>query len=78
MSEISVLWEKLQFDSFTGGCHTPLTHAAIDRTLTSILFSFPNETSSVLHWSYWKKLPVVYSIGWTASVLSHINKGNQI
>ena len=55
MSEISVLWEKLQFDSFTGGCHTPLTHAAIDRTLTSILFSFPNETSSVLHWSYWKK-----------------------
>ena len=58
MSEISVLWEKLQFDSFTGGCHTPLTHAAIDRNLTSILFSFPNGTSSVLHWSYWKKLPV--------------------
>ena len=61
MSEISVLWEKLQFDSLTGGCHTPLTHAAIDRTLTSILFSFPNETSSVIHWSYWKKQP---ALGW--------------
>ena len=33
---------------FTGGCHIPLTYAAIDRTLTPILFSFPNETSSVL------------------------------
>ena len=50
MSEISVLWEKLQFDRFTGGCHTPLIHAAIDRTLTTILFSFP---------SVQKKLPVL-------------------
>ena len=57
MSEISVLWEKLKFDSFTGEWHTPLTRAAIDRTLTTILFSFPNETSSVLRSSYWKKLP---------------------
>ena len=48
MSEISVVWEKLKFDSFTGGCYTPLTHAAIDRTLTTSLVSFPNETSSVL------------------------------
>ena len=37
MSEISALWEKkLKFDSFTGGCHAPLIHAAIDRTLTTI------------------------------------------
>ena len=38
MSEISVLWDnkKLKFDSFTGGCHTPLIHAAIDRTLKTI------------------------------------------
>ena len=55
MSEISVLWGK--FDSFTGGCHTLHTHAAIDRTLTTILFSFPYETFSVLRGSYWKKLP---------------------
>ena len=49
MSEISVLWEKLKFDSFLGGCYTPLTRAAIDRTLTTmILVSFPNETSNVL------------------------------
>ena len=48
MSEISVVWEKLKFDSFTGGCYTPLTHAAIDKTLTTILLSCPNETSSVL------------------------------
>ena len=54
MSEISVVWEKLKFDSFTGGCYTPLTHAAIDRTLTTILVSFPNGTSSV-----WKKLPAL-------------------
>ena len=53
--KISVLWETLKCDSFTGGWHTPLTHAAIDRTLTTILFSFPNETSRVLRWSYWKK-----------------------
>ena len=138
MSEISVLWEKLKVDCFTGGCHTPLIHAAIDRTLTTIwtassefgtyrlceqrrfrracasaqsrqnlrcsliqavsqeessdrkpdpwplwmagqlkfvmtecsktqirltgliLFSFPNETSSALRWSYWKnKLPAM-------------------
>ena len=59
MSEISVLGEKLKFDSFTGGCHTPLTHAAIDRTLTTILFSFPNETSSVLRWIYCKILPAL-------------------
>ena len=39
---------KLKFDSCTGGCYTPLTRAAIDRTLTTILVSFPNETSSVL------------------------------
>ena len=49
----------------TGGCHTPLTHAAIDRTLTTILFSFPNKTSGVLHWSYWKKLPALG--GWLVS-----------
>ena len=49
----------------TGGCHTPLTHAAIDRTLTTILFSFPNKTSSVLRWSYWKKLPALD--GWLVS-----------
>ena len=48
MSEISVVWEKLKYDSFTGGCYTPLTHAAIDRTLTTIFVSFPNETSSAL------------------------------
>ena len=48
MSEISVLRVKLKFDSFTGGCYIPLAHAAIDRTLTTILVSFPNETSSVL------------------------------
>ena len=48
MSEISVLWEKPKFDCFTGGCHNPLTHAAVDRTLTTTLFSFPSETSSVL------------------------------
>ena len=48
MSEISVLWEKLKFVSFKGGCYTPYTHAAIDRTLTTILVSFPNETSSTL------------------------------
>ena len=59
MSEISVVWEKLKFHSFTGGCYTPLTHAAIDRTLTTILVSFPNETSSVLCWSYWEKLPAL-------------------
>ena len=59
MSEISVVWEKLKFDSFTGGCYTPHTHAAIDRTITTILVSFPNETSSVLRWSYWKKLPAL-------------------
>ena len=63
MSEISVLWGKC--DSFTGGCHTPLTHSAIDRTLTTILFSFRNETSSVLRWSYWKKLPALG--GWLVS-----------
>ena len=57
MSEISVVWEKLKFDSFTGGCYTPLTHAAIYRTVTTILVSFPNETSCVLRWSYEKKLP---------------------
>ena len=51
MSAISVLWEKLRFDRFTGGCHTPLTHAAIDRTLTTILFSFPSVQK--------KKLPAV-------------------
>ena len=34
MSEISVVWEKL--DSFTGGSYTPLTHVATDRTLTTI------------------------------------------
>ena len=46
--------------SFLGGCYTPLTRAAIDRTLTTmILVSFPNETSSVLRWSYWKKLPAL-------------------
>ena len=65
VSEISILWDKLKFDSFTGGCHTPLTHAAIDRTLTTILFSFPNETSSVLRWNYWKKLPALG--GWLVS-----------
>ena len=48
---ICIMGKKLKFDSFTGGCHTPLIHAAIDRTLTTI----PNETSSVLYWSYWKK-----------------------
>ena len=53
--------KKLKFDSFTGGCHTPLIHTAIDRTLTS----FPNETSSVLHWSYLKKLPSLD--GWLVS-----------
>ena len=35
----TVVWGKLKFDSFTGGCYTPLTHAAIDRTLTTILVS---------------------------------------
>ena len=75
MSEIPVLWEKLKFDSFTGGCYTPLTHAAIDRTLTTILVSFPNETSSVLPL---KLLEKATSIGWTASVPSHIDTGNQI
>ena len=65
MSEISVVWEKLKFDSFTGGCYTPLTYAAIDRTLTTILVSIPNETSSVLPWSYWKKLPALG--GWLVS-----------
>ena len=64
MSEISVVWEKRKFDSFTGGCYTPPTYAAIDRTLT-ILVSFPNETSSVLPWSYWKKLPALG--GWLVS-----------
>ena len=64
MSEISVVWEKRKFDSFTGGCYTPLTYAAIDRTLT-ILVSFPNETSSVLPSSYWKKLPALG--GWLVS-----------
>ena len=49
----------------TGGCYTPHTHAAIDRTLTTVLVSFPNETSTVLHWSYWKKLP---AFGWAATV----------
>ena len=39
MSEISVVWEKLKFDSFKGGCYTPHTHAAIDRTVNSH-FSF--------------------------------------
>ena len=64
MSEISVLWEKTQI-LVTGGCLTPLTHAAIDRTLTTILFSFPNKTSGVLRWSYWKKLLALG--GWLVS-----------
>ena len=59
MSEIYVVWKKLKFNSFTGGCYTPFTHAAIDRTLTTILVSFPNETSGVLRWSCWKKLPAL-------------------
>ena len=59
MSEISAVWEKLKIDSFIGGCYNSLTHAAIDRTLTTILVSFCNETSSVLRWSYWKKLPAL-------------------
>ena len=59
MSQISVVREKLKFDSFTGGCYTPLTHPAIDSTLTTILVSFPSETSSVLRWSYKKKLPAL-------------------
>ena len=68
---MSVLWgKKLKIYSWTGGCHTPLTHAAIDRTLTTILFSFPSETSSVLRWSYRKKLPA--SGGWLMSC--HISK----
>ena len=69
MSEMSVLWGKNSNSSLTGGCHTPLTHAAIDRTLTTILFSFPDETSSVLRWSYWKKLPALG--GWL--VTCHIS-----
>ena len=36
------------------GCNTPLTHVAIDSTLTTILVSFPSEISSVLRWSFWK------------------------
>ena len=51
--------EKLKFDNLIGGCYTPLTHAAIDRTLTTIFVSFSNETSSVLRWRYWKKLPAL-------------------
>ena len=83
MSEICVLLEKLKFDCFTGGCHTPLTHAAVNRTLTTVLFSFPSETSSVLRWSYWKKKKKkkkkkTTSLGWTAGVMSHIDTGNQI
>ena len=35
------IMEKLKFDRFKGGCYTPHTHAAIDRTLTTILISFP-------------------------------------
>ena len=57
--------KNLKFYSLTGGCHTPLTHAAIDRTLTTILFSFPNKTSGVLRWSYWKKIPALG--GWLVS-----------
>ena len=56
--------------SFKGGCYTPHTHAAIDRTLTTILVSFPIETSSALRWSYWKNNT---SIGWTASVSCHMS-----
>ena len=59
MSEISVVWEKLIFDSFTSGCYSPLTHAAIDRTFTTILVSFPNETSSFLVEATGKKLPAL-------------------
>ena len=73
MSEISVVWEKLKFDSFTGGYYAPLTHAAIDRTLTTILVSFPNKTST-----YVEATGKTTSTGWTASVLSHIDTGNQI
>ena len=40
--------KKLKFYILTGGCHIPFTHAAIDKTLTTILFSIPNEISSVL------------------------------
>ena len=67
MSEMSVSWgkKKLKFYSLTGGCHTPLTYAAIDTTLKTILFSFPNEIYSVLRWSYWKKLPALG--GWLVS-----------
>ena len=66
---------KTQIRQFYSGCYTPLTHAAIDRTLTTILVSFPNETSSVLPL---KLLERATSTGWTASVLSHIDTGNQI
>ena len=52
---ICIMGIKTQFYSLIGGCHTRHTHAAIDRTLITILFSFPNETSSVLRWSYWKE-----------------------
>ena len=63
---VCIMGKKLKFYSLTGGCHSPLTHAAIDRTLTTILSSFPNETSSVLRWSYWKKkLPALD--GWLVS-----------
>ena len=62
---ICIMGKKLKFYSLTGGCHIPLTHAAIDRTLTTILFSFPNKTSGFLRWSYWKKLPALG--GWLVS-----------
>ena len=62
---ICIMGKNLEFYSLTGGCHTPLTHAAIDRTLTTILFSFPSKTSGVLRWSYWKKLPALG--GWLVS-----------
>ena len=75
MSEISIVWEKFKFDSFTGGCYTPLTHAAIDRTLTTIFSFLPQ-------WNFYcltlKLLEKATSTGWTASVLSRIDTRNQI
>ena len=70
MSEISVLWKQLEFDSFTCGCYIPLAYAAIDGTLTTILVSFECLTFTLLE--------KTTSTGWKASDLSHIDTGNQI
>ena len=63
--KVCFMGKKTQILQFNRWVPYPLTHAAIDRTLTAILFSFPNETSGVLRWSYWKELPALD--GWLVS-----------